>query len=321
MKYFFFNIVFLFGSVLLIGQGFQMNEVILEPDIKSLVPFSADQLDRIKQNNVRRVEEVRYFQRDTLTTTYFFNEAGQLVRESDAYTEVIYKYNLKGKLILKKRTSECLLSHDSLIYDSQGRLIFYDSYETYIDCGHPDNYSELNTNFELRLLANHGNHVLIDIQDSNYPIYYELNSENQTILRIQPDQRDSISKEFSDSTNWQEIFWQKSANPPYGYMDEWKLKYRIIQTRTYKDSLLTEFNMVNSSDRNDTLRQEKYYYNKLGQPIHLKILSSNVFYNKEIFIEYDTRHMVSAIIERRDDKALAKEYHSILKVEYRYFEN
>src|SRR5690606_32207490 len=108
-----------------------------QPDFQNLIPFSNDQLEKIKEHGIVRVEETWAPKADSSTkTTYHFNHLGHLTHQettdqfldsSAVIDSTHYVYDNNGRLILKKMNGRFYSSYDSLAYDSKSQVIYYDS--------------------------------------------------------------------------------------------------------------------------------------------------------------------------------------------------
>lgn len=284
------------------------------PEFEKLIPFSKGQLDIIKKEGIKKVIKIHNPGSDTLEqTVFYFNENGNLIKQNtfaefgqlkEEYESIEYAYDENSNLILKRMHSKCFSSYDSIAYNNNGLVVYYESYDDYNPC-HPDDKFEREWNF--KLVLNKTNNTLVDKIDPEYPIEFNLNKENKVVTVEYLERKDSVSVSILDNGFYNVIFWTSSQHPPYGFMGDWDTNYRIGNIKLYKGNNILSDCLISQTNQSDTIDTKTFFYNDSGK---LQRMSSK---NSQVFYTYDKRGLVKSKIDRI--------YQSVRLIEYKYLYN
>lgn len=258
---------------------------IYEPDFKELIPFTQDQLEILKTQEIRTVEEIwQPKAKESSKVISYFNEKGLLTKQltfnidGKALTlidSVIYRYDFEDRLILKQMNGEVFSSFDSISYDPESRITFYDSYSY-------NKYKGtviLDTNFVLRLKSlKKDTIILVEKSEPDYPIEYLF--KNEELLKIEsPFGMDSIVISYMDSIYWKKTYW---------FNNHINKNFQVGMIKLYKNNLLLKDSVMGMY--NNQVGVINYHYNEQEQLMRTEGLVN------ETFIVYDRRGLISSKI-------------------------
>jgi len=292
MKLLLRNIIFFLSTLNLGAQNSPATNPydLHQPDFQNLIPFSNDQLEKIKEHGIVRVEETWAPKADSSTkTTYHFNHLGHLTHQettdqfldsSAVIDSTHYVYDNNGRLILKKMNGRFYSSYDSLAYDSKSQVIYYDSsYELKYE-----DTVENEVIFKLRPRDTTSDTIiLVDLFDPAFPTEYHYH--DHSLVKIKDFGRtDSIVISQDNSVEQKKTYWFKNQRMP---------EFRIGMTEIYRDKLLTTKSIFEMYGQNNLNEIIKYYYSPKNELI--QIIKPSV----QTFFTYNSLGLIDSKIEKR----------------------
>ena len=277
------------------------------PDIRGLIPFDQNQMELIKRNNIRKIEALIYPRPPNHKTFYFFNAQGQLIKEETGISgengfieveeEVHYRYCSQGRITGKRRTSKDGRSVDTLAYDTQGRLIFYDSFYEYYSNG---NFVR-DTIYHLRFIEYGENYVkLVDtrVGQTDLDCYYYFDRTNQVFKHFDlKGKSDSLVRFNIDSNNTEKLqFWYKGYN---------NKSYCLGQEVYYKNGQIIAAEVWETLRRYPQSEKFEFVYDSKNRLIRI---GGESFNPRRVFIIYDDDGLVIEQIRRHDSQIWHKKF-------------
>lgn len=256
------------------------------PDLHSLLPFSPEQLQIFKQQKVKTVfaEES-----NGVNGIFHFNELGQLVKERTWYWEknkkvftdsTIYRYNPHGQLTLS-RSFDGSGAYDSMVYDNNGRLVYYLSQEFIKD---KKNNTRL-VLWDLHYLKNDAdNYILEDRADAAGKVWMLFDRNNRPFKSWSDNRRDSLAGGLY--LNGQVIDGPIMTFENCYYREKEAAKYLLGKEKIFTNGFLTTEIQYDMNQNGLIYKRSDYVYSQSGKLIQVNdSYSSNL---KTIFI-YDNK--------------------------------
>jgi len=254
------------------------NESIDFPKIWALTPYDSSQITELKDYGVRSIIIESEYSWETQT----FNELGLITTSIEKrkkgivkkeLSSIIYEYDKKGRLILRKWEMIHENLFDSISYDAKGRIVRYISSIT----NKTKNQKVLNefTYFDLVYLKEIQNgYILID---KNTSLKYFVNRDNKFYKCKSENQIDSLSIVSKNKHSVKMELWSGRS------MKKTDSLISSINLELYGDSTNIEKALGQSNFGYDNV---KFYFNEHGQILDVKypdqMIQTNYIYSYEM---------------------------------------
>lgn len=268
-------------------------------DINALIPFSALELNSIRDQGVVRIEEQHSADHKTI---YFFDATGRLVKEENhqykngrvkSSSACLFHYNSSGKLLSRKCVTPYDVYLDSLAYDANDRITFYIASRTTLKG--PKRWRGLHIDQEFQRVSE-ANGISILADSSAYGVrHITFNPENE-VVRIDSEQRtDSISTEIDSIGLMMKKYWYRSEHP----------EFRLGRSIVIKDGrplYQTVWDMI--GDGRSLVYKTNFHYDENGllykkeNDIRYQQKDLYTYYENGLMMEHVTIHIDRVVVRR-----------------------
>lgn len=244
-------LVFIFLTTALMARMPSMPYYYSAPEFNNLLPFSIEELQNYKALGIKEIEISRA---ENDKTIYYFNNEGFLYQDITYYKNkeiafTKYRYNKDGlPVFIESKMVNGKFNHvDTLAYNENGIVIYYNSYEK---VNKRNKVKSINTIWHLTLKSSSQNYILLI--DTLYSETLKVTSQNQVIKIQDSNGVDSIQTIVNGKDSLLIYWYQNKGDSTFyigkqshftdGLTDTVKTYDKVYKGTKVKDEIIYEYN-------------------------------------------------------------------------------